>query len=189
MIGAQHGGRPRCPAPTHSGEFRTIGVRDPARRLLPPPTDQPALFACDEPKLPSAITAIEAICDLPPVLSGESVNQYDLPPQNDYQAARRRRSQRLELHVATDHSERMLEIIRHSGSNISCVPPHLISSGFSSCYSRLDPDEPAVTLTVNFVHPASNKCIHPVQDRALTLREGARRSRSTTTSPSPARAH
>jgi DNA (cytosine-5)-methyltransferase 1 len=27
---------------------------------------------------------------------------------------------------------------------------------------------------VNFVHPASNKCIHPTQDRALTLREGAR---------------
>ena len=68
----------------------------------------------------------------------------------------------------------MLEIIRHAGSNIRSVPRHLITSGFSSCYSRLDPDEPAVTLTVNFVHPASNKCIHPFQDRALTLREGAR---------------
>ncbi len=68
----------------------------------------------------------------------------------------------------------MLEIIRHSGSNIRSVPQHLITSGFSSCYSRLNPNEPAVTLTVNFVHPASNKCIHPHQDRALTLREGAR---------------
>jgi DNA (cytosine-5)-methyltransferase 1 len=27
---------------------------------------------------------------------------------------------------------------------------------------------------VNFVHPASNRCIHPYQDRALTPREGAR---------------
>jgi len=27
---------------------------------------------------------------------------------------------------------------------------------------------------VNFVHPASNRCIHPFQDRALTPREGAR---------------
>jgi DNA (cytosine-5)-methyltransferase 1 len=27
---------------------------------------------------------------------------------------------------------------------------------------------------VNFIHPASNKCIHPEQDRALTVREGAR---------------
>ncbi len=33
---------------------------------------------------------------------------------------------------------------------------------------------PSVTLTVNFVHPASNKCIHPYQHRALTPREGAR---------------
>ena len=78
------------------------------------------------------------------------------------------------MHMATAHSKRMLEIIRHSGPNISCIPKHLISSGFSSCYSRLNADEPSVTLTVNFVHPASNRCIHPIQDRALTAREGAR---------------
>ena len=41
-------------------------------------------------------------------------------------------------------------------------------------YSRLEPNLPSVTLTVNFVHPASNKCIHPYQNRALTPREGAR---------------
>jgi len=68
----------------------------------------------------------------------------------------------------------MLEIIRHSGPNISYIPKHLISSGFSSCYSRLDSDDPSVTITVNFVHPASNRCIHPIADRALTPREGAR---------------
>lgn len=68
----------------------------------------------------------------------------------------------------------MLEIISHAGKNISCIPKHLISSGFSSCYSRLDADEPSVTITVNFVHPASNRCIHPYQNRALTPREGAR---------------
>jgi len=175
MIGAQHGARANFPSPTHAGEFRTIGVRDRARRLVPPPpSEEPGLFVFDEPKLPEALTAMEAIGDLPPVAAGETAEQYDLPPQNDYQAARRRRAQSLELHVATGHSARMLEIIRHSGSNISSVPQHLITSGFSSCYSRLDPDEPAVTLTVNFVHPASNKCIHPYQDRALTLREGAR---------------
>ncbi len=176
MIGVQHGGKPRFPSPTHAGEFRTIGVRDPARRLAPPPLpDQPELFVTDEEsKLPAALTTMEAIGDLPPVAAGEAANEYDLPPQNDYQAARRQRANHLDLHVATGHTKRMLEIIRHSGSNISSVPQHLITSGFSSSYSRLDPDEPAVTLTVNFVHPASNKCIHPFQDRALTLREGAR---------------
>lgn len=175
MIGAQYGTRATFPSPTHAGEFKTIGVRDRARRLAPPPTPaEPGLFGFDEPKLPDALTAMEAIGDLPPVGAGETADRYDLPPQNDYQAARRRRAHRLSLHVATGHSERMLEIIRHSGSNINSVPRHLITSGFSSSYSRLDPGEPAVTLTVNFVHPASNKCIHPFQDRALTLREGAR---------------
>ena len=45
---------------------------------------------------------------------------------------------------------------------------------WSHFYSRLDADEPAVTITVNFVHPSSNRCIHPIQHRALTPREGAR---------------
>ena len=175
MIGAQHGARAKFPSPTHAGDFRTIGVRDPTRRLAPPPIpDEPGLFVFDEPKLPDALTAMEAIGDLPPVAAGQTADQYDLPPQNDYQAARRQRALHLYLHVATGHSERMLKIIRHSGSNIRSVPQHLITSGFSSSYSRLEPDAPAVTLTVNFVHPASNKCIHPFQDRALTLREGAR---------------
>jgi DNA (cytosine-5)-methyltransferase 1 len=68
----------------------------------------------------------------------------------------------------------MLEIIRHAGFNKDALPPGLVTSGFSTCYSRLEPDLPSVTITVNFVHPASNKCIHPLQDRALTPREGAR---------------
>ena len=68
----------------------------------------------------------------------------------------------------------MMEIIRHAGSSIHALPPGMVTSGFSSCYSRLDPDRPSNTITVNFVHPSSNRCIHPFQDRALTPREGAR---------------
>lgn len=171
LLGAERGVGLRFPAPTHSGDWRTIGVRDPVRRLAP---EEPTLFSLDTPELPAAVTVMDAIGDLPPVTAGVSVHEYDLPPQNDYQQARRARSATLEWHVATAHTERMLEIIRHSGPSISSIPKHLISSGFSSCYSRMEPDKPAVTITVNFVHPASNKCIHPYQDRALTLREGAR---------------
>jgi DNA (cytosine-5)-methyltransferase 1 len=68
----------------------------------------------------------------------------------------------------------MMNIIQHAGFNRSALPDGLTTSGFSSSYSRLEPDIPSVTLTVNFVHPSSNKCIHPYQDRALTPREGAR---------------
>ena len=67
MIGAQHGARAKFPSPTHAGDFRTIGVRDPTRRLAPPPIpDEPGLFVFDEPKLPDALTAMEAIGRPPP---------------------------------------------------------------------------------------------------------------------------
>jgi DNA (cytosine-5)-methyltransferase 1 len=68
----------------------------------------------------------------------------------------------------------MLEVIRHAGTSISSIPANLITSGFSSCYSRLDAHEPATTITVKFQSPASSKCIHPLQDRAITPREAAR---------------
>ena len=172
LLGAQAGIPIRFPEPTHSGKFKTIGLRDASRLLRPVTSNDPTLF--NEPKLPPALTVEDAIGDLPPVASGEQASEYVAPPQNDFQAARRRGSKALTMHESTRHTPKMMEIIRHSGPNISSIPKHLITSGFSSCYSRLAADEPAVTITVNFVHPASNRCIHPTQDRALTPREGAR---------------
>ena len=106
--------------------------------------------------------------------SGETATEYDRDPVHSYQRERRNGTRSLQLHFSTAHTPAMLEIIRHSGRNITSIPKHLITSGFSSCYSRLDGDMTSVTITVNFVHPASNRCIHPVCDRALTPREGAR---------------
>ncbi len=118
---------------------------------------------------------MNAIHDLPNLKSGEDGKQYrtDISP-TPFERARRKNTQKLTLHKSTVHSPKMLEIIKHAGSNIAALPPGMVESGFSSSYSRIEPDEPSVTLTVNFVHPASNKCIHPYQDRALTPREGAR---------------
>ena len=120
------------------------------------------------------VTLVEAIGDLPALAAGEEATEYATEPQNEFQRSMRSAGTRLSMHRATRHSPRMLEIIRHAGNNISALPPGLVKSGFSSCYSRLDADRPSTTLTVNFVHPASNRCIHPHQDRALTPREGAR---------------
>jgi len=39
---------------------------------------------------------------------------------------------------------------------------------------RLRSDTPAATITRNFTTPSSANCIHPKQDRALSIREGAR---------------
>lgn len=158
------------PEPTHRYKGSTIGYKDRSRMLVP---DDLPLFR-KKPELEPAISVMNAIGDLPYIESGETADKYTCPPHNDYQRDRRNGATVLELHSSTKHTEKMLEIIKHSGPNISCIPKHLISSGFSSCYSRLSADDPSVTITVNFVHPASNRCIHPIRNRALTPREGAR---------------
>lgn len=170
FMGVERGTPIVFPQPTHISTSPTIGYREKQRMLLPPTQD---LFTASESLLP-AVTVMDAIGDLPRISSGEEAAFYERAPITGYQSERRKYLDTLTLHSSTKHSAKMLEIIRHSGTNISSIPKHLITSGFSSCYSRLAPDEPAVTITVNFVHPASNRCIHPICDRALTPREGAR---------------
>jgi DNA (cytosine-5)-methyltransferase 1 len=169
MIGIQRGGILKFPEPTHYFDGPTVGFKDRKKVVTVRRND---LFHVSN--LEPAVTVIEAIGDLPMVQSGEGTEVYSVAPLTEYQRERRGNAKGLKLHSSTMHSEKMLEIIKHSGKNITSIPKHLISSGFSSCYSRLDGDAPAVTITVNFVHPASNRCIHPEQDRALTPREGAR---------------
>ena len=155
----------KWPLPSHRIEHKSMaGSREQVVRSVPLIPDI----------APQALTLIEAIGDLPGIEAGEGSDSYDVPPQNHFQQWARGEATTLTLHQATNHSKRMLEIIRHAGKNVSAIPQHLISSGFSSSYSRLDSDKPSTTLTVNFVHPGSNRCIHPFQDRALTPREGAR---------------
>ncbi len=165
IIGNRMGIDFKWPEPSHFVEYRSMaGSRPEVITVLP-------IFSQN---LDRAVTVMQAISDLPLVEAGEEVNHYNEEPRNDFQKIMRAGDPQLTLHRATRHSKRMLNIIEHAGSNISHIPKDLISSGFSSCYSRLDADKPSTTLTVNFVHPASNRCIHPHQNRALTIREGAR---------------
>lgn len=165
IVGSRKGKAFEWPTATHNHHHRSMAGQ--SDLLIAPRT---GLF--DE-TIP-ALTLMDAIDDLSEVRSGESSSRYATPPRNRYQEVLRFGASRLTLHEATAHSPQMLEIIRHAGHNISALPPGLVTSGFSSCYSRLAADEPANTITVNFVHPASNRCIHPFQNRALTPREGAR---------------
>lgn len=156
--------KPLFPSPTHYYNGRSMSGR--LSTTLPP------LFTWN---LLPAVTVEEAIADLPSVEAGGGATEYrdDIIP-GDYAKERRAGSTALTLHSATHHTPKMLEIIRQAGTNRWALPEGLTTSGFSTCYSRLSADEPASTITVNFVHPASNRCIHPTQDRALTPREGAR---------------
>jgi len=176
--------------PQRRERFVLVGSRDGRDFLWPEPThyfngaksmagrhgqhhEVGSLWSMQE--LLPANTVMDAIHDLPAIPAGKSSIRYrdDVEP-TAYEAEMRGRCRELTLHEATQHSSHMLEIIRHAGFNRAALPEGMVTSGFSTCYSRLEPDLPAVTLTVNFVHPASNKCIHPYQDRALTPREGAR---------------
>jgi DNA (cytosine-5)-methyltransferase 1 len=168
LIGVERGARFAFPEPTHLSDGSTIGHRNRAKMVV---ADED-LFIRKRHENP--VTVLDAIGDLPPIQSGECATDYDRAPFHPYQKERRNFANSLKLHSSTAHSPKMLEIIKHSGKNISSIPRHLINSGFSSCYSRLNGSETSVTITVNFVHPASNRCIHPTCDRALTPREGAR---------------
>nr|WP_255594759.1 DNA (cytosine-5-)-methyltransferase [Acidovorax sp. sif1233] len=154
------------PSPTHYVSYRSMAGR--RAELM-------SSIELEKTVLQPAVTVIDAIGDLPAVASGDEVTAYSSNDKlTDFQKTIRDGSTVLTWHKATKHSEKMMEIIRHSGSSIKDLPAGMVTSGFSSCYSRLDADRPSNTITVNFVHPSSNRCIHPFQDRALTPREGAR---------------
>lgn len=154
---------PKFPTPQHWFSGRVIGTRFKEKHVtnrsegLPP------------------VTVRDAISDLPSLKSGEAKTSYRRAPLTIYQSARRRGApSRLGLHEAASHNAKMLEVIKHAGANIHALPAGLVDSGYSSCYSRLAFDEPSTTITVKFTSPASSKCIHPVDDRAITPREAAR---------------
>lgn len=164
LLARRRAGRPpKFPEPTHQYNGRSMAGRS--------SKTFPLLLG----ELPPAVTVADAIYDLAPVEAGGSSTEYRIDVKaTEYAKARRKGLKSVTLHSATKHTPRMLEIIRQAGANRWALPDGLTTSGFSSCYSRLNAGEPSTTITVNFVHPASNRCIHPVQDRALTLREGAR---------------
>ena len=162
MIAARDNAPVRFPAPSHYFSGKVIGYKDKTRYLLASTSR------------PKALTVSEAISDLPSVRRGEQATEYENKPQNSYQRDRRSGARKLTLHKAANHSDKMMQVIRCSGPSIRSIPKHLITSGFSSCYSRLSGDEPSTTITVKFQSPASSKCIHPSQHRTITPREAAR---------------
>ena len=127
--------------------------------------------------LKSHVSLIEAIGDLPSICSGEASEIYDSPPLNEYQSLMRDASSRLLDHNATTHNEKLIEIMSHipEGGGLKDVPISIRpKKAFGNSYSRLWKDKPSTTITRNFGTPSSARCIHPLINRGLTTREGAR---------------
>ncbi len=151
------------PKPTHRFSGKVIGTKHKSNYITNETMGLPA------------VTLWDAISDLPSIASGQRSEKYRSAPLTEYQKERRRGARLpLTLHEAADHSGKMLKVIRHSGANIFSLPEGLVSSGYSSCYSRLEANAPSTTITVKFTSPASSKCIHPTDDRSITPREAAR---------------
>lgn len=150
------------PRPSHSFNGRTIGVRNKDKMIGGSDGLKPAVSVWD------------AISDLPRLDAGESSTSYRTPPSNAYQRSMRGKNRNVSLHLAANHNQKMLEVMQFAGASKAALPPGLVTSGYSSCYSRMTADEPSPTITVKFTSPASSKCIHPFDNRSITPREAAR---------------
>jgi len=124
-----------------------------------------------------------ATSDLPSLKAGETGTSYVSPSRNPYQRKLRGRTKILTEHVAKNHNTKLLELIKYIPEGKSAhdievkgkIPVNLRpTSGFANTYARIHGDKPAPTITRNFATPSGANCIHPRDNRALTLREAAR---------------
>jgi DNA (cytosine-5)-methyltransferase 1 len=88
------------------------------------------------------------------------------------------------IHTSANISEnnlRRLKLTPHNGGtrmtyvsneNIA-IKSHYNSINFSDSYSRMFWDKPAPTITTRFNSVSNGRFVHPEQDRAISLREGA----------------
>jgi DNA (cytosine-5)-methyltransferase 1 len=124
-------------------------------------------------------TVIEAISDLPILISGEGYDtqNYTSEPLNAYQQLMRKNSSVVKNHFSTKHSDTVLERLSliSIGSKKESLPSHhRTKSIHSGTWMRLNPDGFSPTITTRFDTPSSGQFTLPYQDRCLTIREAAR---------------
>ena len=134
------------------------------------------------------VTTWEALGDLPEIgadWQDDSPLSYATPtPTNDFQRYARRGSSQVLNHVVSATQDINLKRARHvhEGGNWKDIPAHLLPPRFFRCrmtdhsttYARLRKDKPAFTITALFGNITAGAFTHPVANRALSIREGAR---------------
>lgn len=121
------------------------------------------------------VTVKEALSDLyeqPEGIDGD----YHSEPQSDYQQLMRQHSHTVTNHTAKKHSHEKLLRIQSvpQGKNWKSIPKEYYfkrkfgKNTHSSQYHRLDESKPSTTVTSKIEQ------IHPLLDREITVREGAR---------------
>ncbi len=125
----------------------------------------------------------DATSDLPSLKAGERKEKYKADPKNDLQKYYRKGASTPIDHVAVGHKPYFIEMLSYIPQGKSALDPDVQklmpkslrpTSGFKNSYQRIVGSAPSPTITRNFTTPSSANCIHPTQDRALSIREGAR---------------
>lgn len=125
----------------------------------------------------------DATSDLPKLEAGQRVEKYASPAKNELQAYFREGSKTPIDHFAVGHRDYFIKMLSFIPQGKSALDPEVQEkmpqnlrpkSGFKNSYQRIVGDAPSPTITRNFTTPSSANCIHPSQDRALSIREGAR---------------
>jgi DNA-cytosine methyltransferase len=166
--------------------FFLIGTLTDAPLSLPVPTHVPAsaqgLFS------KPFVTTWDAIGDLP-VITVDSPDdgplQYVTPaPANEFQAYARQGSSTVFNHSCSDTQKVNLDRAKHipEGGNWKDIPRELLPDRFFTCrmtdhsttYARLRRDMPAYTITALFGNITAGAFTHPLTNRPLSVREGAR---------------
>jgi DNA (cytosine-5)-methyltransferase 1 len=174
VIGVEEGLTFAFPARTHLGGWRrdTLDIWEGERIRL---------------GLLRHLTLGEAIGDLPSLQSGGHAEEaYSRGPESGNEKLRRARWKgSLRDHEARPLGARHLELVRHvpPGGTWRDIPPHLLPDRFqggmrrtdsTNLLGRLDPERPAYTITTQFNNVTAGCFTHPYEDRALSVREGAR---------------
>lgn len=174
VVGVQDDVSFEFPAPTHLGGWRrdTLDKWEEARI---------------ERGLLRHLTLGEALGDLPPLLSGSTAaDAYLRPAESGYEKLMRVGWKgKLRDHEVGRLGQKHLDLVRHvpAGGTWRDIPPHLLPERFqggmrrtdsTNLFGRLDLDRPSYTITTQFNNVTAGCFTHPVEDRALSVREGAR---------------
>jgi len=131
-----------------------------------------------EPLAPTTVG--EAIDDLPNLEAGEGNQETILTnePTSEYQRVLRRDEARLFNHIAPNHSPEMIAAISSlkPGDTPQEMAAHPLrrKDYFRGAYARLDPHQPAMTITTQTQNPGSGRFTHYRDNRVITVREVAR---------------
>jgi len=111
-------------------------------------------------KQENEVTVRHAIGHLPPAgASGDAI--HDIPEKR------------------THRIRKLISLIPRNGGSRSDLPDeyvldcHKKCSGFKDVYGRMTWDSPSPTITSGCFNPSKGRFLHPVEDRAITLREAA----------------